>query len=173
MKLGCIVPEKSKLVALIGLPLSGILSPRLFAYLLGQRGIDGAVIVMETKPEDVGQVIKTLPKIGFVGFSVTAPHKIEAMKHVDELDPMARRMGALNCIVVKPDGRMIGKNIDAFGFIEHLKATLVGFPFRKTPTVVMGAGGAARSICAVLLDEGVPEIRLVNRSTNADTTGRR
>ena len=164
MKLGCIVPEKAKLIGLLGLPLSGILSPRLFAYLLGQKGIDGAVVVMETQPEDLGSVLKTLPKIGFVGFSVTAPHKLEAMKYVDELDPMARRLGALNCIVVKPDGRLIGKNIDTYGFIEHLKATLVGFPFKKTPTVVVGAGGAARSSCAALLDEGVPEIRLVNRS---------
>ena len=78
--------------------------------------------------------------------------------------PRAKRIGAVNCIIVRKDGSLEGRNYDAFGFIESLRDAARGFDFAKGPAVVMGAGGASRAVLAGLMDEGVPEIRLINRS---------
>jgi shikimate dehydrogenase len=87
-----------------------------------------------------------------------------ALRIVDEASALARRIGAVNCIVVRADGSLEGRNYDAFGFTESLRERAPDLRFDAGPAVVIGAGGASRAILAGLMDEGVPEIRLINRS---------
>lgn len=77
---------------------------------------------------------------------------------------MAERMQAVNTIVVGGDGKLSGSNTDAFGFLESLRESQPGWSAASGPAVVLGAGGAARAVVAGLLDAGVPEIRLANRT---------
>jgi shikimate dehydrogenase len=86
------------------------------------------------------------------------------MALVDQTDPLARRIGAINTIVVEADGSLSGRNTDAFGFIQSLRDLQPGWRAEAGPATVIGAGGAARAILAGLIDEGATEIRLVNRS---------
>jgi shikimate dehydrogenase len=92
------------------------------------------------------------------------PHKEAALALVDEADANARRIGALNTIVVDADGKLLGANSDGFGFLENLRAGAAGWSAADGPAVVLGAGGAARAICAALQDAGAPEIRIANRT---------
>ncbi len=83
---------------------------------------------------------------------------------VDEVDPLARRIGAINCVVVRSDGSLQGQNHDAFGYIESVRETNPGWRADRGPIVVIGAGGGARAVLVSLIDEGACEIRLVNRT---------
>lgn len=105
-----------------------------------------------------------LPKLGFAGANVTIPHKQAALAACDELDDVAVRIGAVNTIVVRRDGRLWGTNTDAYGFLENLKAQHPAWDAGAAPAVVIGAGGAARAVVVALLDAGVPSVRLTNRS---------
>jgi shikimate dehydrogenase len=83
---------------------------------------------------------------------------------VDRLSDEARRIGAVNTIVVGADGRLEGSNTDGYGFLAHLKAAAPKWRAENGPAVILGAGGAARAIAVALLDAGVGELRLVNRT---------
>ena len=102
--------------------------------------------------------------MGFRGCNVTVPLKEIAFRTVDRLDQTARRMGAVNTIVVAEDGALEGGNTDGFGFIENLRAEQPDWTAERGPAVVIGAGGAARAVVVALLDAGAPEVRLVNRT---------
>ena len=86
------------------------------------------------------------------------------MAIVDRVEPLAQRIGAVNTVVVEADGSLTGKNTDAYGFLQSLREAQPGWQARSGPALVVGAGGAARAVVAALLDAGVPEIRLCNRS---------
>ena len=116
------------------------------------------------KAEGLEAALRALPALGFAGCNLTIPHKEAALRIVDEASPLARRIGAVNCIVVRADGSLEGRNYDAFGFTESLRERAPDLRFDAGPAVVIGAGGASRAILAGLMDEGVPEIRLINRS---------
>jgi shikimate dehydrogenase len=92
------------------------------------------------------------------------PHKVAAMALMDELDPVARRIGAINTIVMQPDGRLKGFNNDGAGYIQSLRDADPGWRADAGPALLLGAGGAARAIGVALLDQGVPELRLANRT---------
>lgn len=159
-----ILSGKAKLAGVIGWPVGHSRSPRLHGYWLEKLGIDGAYLPLPVRPEDFETVLKALPRMGFVGANVTVPHKEQALGLVDEIDPLAARIGAVNTVVVKPDGRLRGLNTDAYGFLQNLLAARPDRRFLAGPAVVLGAGGAARAVVAALVDAGVTEIRLINRN---------
>ncbi|MGE5517603.1 MAG: shikimate dehydrogenase [Bacteroidota bacterium] len=159
-----IVSGKAKLAGVIGWPVGHSRSPRLHGYWLKHLGIDGAYVPLAVKPEDFETVLRALPRMGFAGANVTVPHKERALALADHVEPLARRIGAVNTLVVRPDGSVEGRNTDAFGFLENLRHGAAHWQPEAGPAVVLGAGGAARAVCAALVDAGVPEIRLVNRS---------
>ncbi len=150
---------KAKLAGVIGWPVAHSRSPRLHGFWLEAYGIDGAYLPLAVKPEDFETVLRALPKMGFSGVNVTVPHKEAALACCDTVDDPARRIGAVNTIVVEPSGALHGSNTDAYGFIENLGA---GVP--DAPAVLLGAGGAARAVAVALLDAGAPALRLVNRT---------
>jgi shikimate dehydrogenase len=154
----------ARVAGVVGWPIAHSLSPRLHSLWLRYYRIDGMYVPLPVRPEHLGEVLQTLPKLGFRGINVTLPHKEEALKLVHEATPAARRIGAVNTIVVDPWGLLIGSNTDAFGFVENLREAIPGWRADQGPAVVLGAGGAARAIVFALIEEGVPEVRLINRT---------
>lgn len=150
----------------IGWPVEHSRSPKLHGFWLQQHGLSGRYDKLPVPPEDLAAFLAALPREpGFRGVNVTIPHKVAVLPHLAQIDPVARRIGAVNTIVVQPDGSLFGSNTDAFGFLESLKADApAGWQVTAAPAVVLGAGGAARAIIVALLDAGVSELRLVNRS---------
>jgi shikimate dehydrogenase len=108
--------------------------------------------------------LRALPALGFSGCNLTIPHKEAALAIVDRVDPVARRIGAMNCVVVAPDGSLEGQNHDAFGFAESIREAQPNWRADAGPIVVIGAGGGARAVLVSLIDQGAREIRLVNRT---------
>lgn len=155
---------KTILAGVLGWPVGHSRSPRLHGFWLDRYGIDGAYLPLPVRPEDFADVVKALPRMGFAGANVTIPHKEAALAAVDVLDPVARRIGAVNTLVVRADGRLEGRNTDGFGFLANLKQNCPDWQAAAGPAVVIGAGGAARAVCVALLDDTAPEIRLINRT---------
>jgi shikimate dehydrogenase len=148
----------------MGWPVCHSRSPRLHGYWLRRYGIDGSYIPLPVHREDLAAALRALPKLGFVGVNVTVPHKEAALATVDRVSAEARRMGAVNTVVVAADGTLEGRNTDGFGFIENLRSSVAGWRATAGPAAIVGAGGAARAVAAALIDAGVPGLRLINRT---------
>lgn len=150
------------LAAVIGSPISHSRSPVMHRYWLSQQQVAGDYTKLDVRADDLRDVLKTLPKMGFVGVNITIPHKQAALELADQVTDRAARIGAANTLVFK-DGLIFADNTDGYGFIQNLKT---GAPDWNSslPAVVLGAGGAARAVIVSLLDEGVPTLRLMNRS---------
>lgn len=157
------ITAKAALAGVLGWPVGHSRSPRLHNYWLNNLGIDGAYIPLPVAPDHLAQVVKALPLMGFKGANVTVPHKEAVFDLVDEIDPLARRIGAINTLVVGDNGRLIGRNTDGYGFIENLRQHVPLWRVSGT-AVILGAGGAARAVAVALQEAGVEKIRLVNRS---------
>ncbi|HEX3882792.1 MAG TPA: shikimate dehydrogenase [Stellaceae bacterium] len=154
----------ARLAGIMGWPVGHSRSPALHGYWLGEHGIDGAYVPLPVQPDRLEQALRGLPALGFRGCNLTLPHKQAALAIVDRVEPVARRIGAINTIVVGEDGSLEGRNTDAYGFREHLRESVAEWDTQAGPAVVLGAGGAARAVVAALEEAGVPEIRLVNRT---------
>jgi len=148
----------------MGWPVAHSLSPALHGYWLKQHGIDGDYVKFAVPPEKLPEALKTLAAEDWRGCNLTIPHKEAAVQLMDRLDDTARRVGAVNTVVVEAGGTLAGSNTDGFGFLENLRAGVPGFDAAAGPAVVLGAGGAARAIVDALAQAGAPEIRIVNRS---------
>jgi shikimate dehydrogenase len=159
-----IISGRAKKAGIMGWPVGHSKSPALHGYWLGEHRVDGAYVPMAVKPEHLAQALKALPVLGFAGVNLTVPHKEAAMGLVDEISAVAKSVGAINTVFVLPDGRLHGTNTDAFGFIENLRQSRPGFDAKKGPCVVLGAGGAARAVCAAMIAAGAADIRIVNRT---------
>lgn len=159
-----ILSAKARVAGVMGWPVAHSRSPRLHGWWLERYGIDGAYVPMAVPPEGVAEAVRALPKLGFRGANVTVPHKEAVVAALDRLDATARRIGAVNTILVHEDGTLEGRNTDGFGFVENLRAGASGWTAAAGPAVVLGAGGAARAVLVALADAGAPEIRLLNRT---------
>lgn len=158
-----IISGAARLAGVLGWPVSHSRSPRLHGFWLDAYGIDGAYVPLAVPPDRFEQALRALPALGFRGANVTVPHKETALALADHADDHARRIGAANTIVVGDDGALHASNTDGFGFVEHLRATAPSWTPNE-PALVLGAGGASRAVIVALLDAGVPEVRLANRT---------
>lgn len=156
--------KKFGLAGVMGWPVSHSRSPTLHNFWIKQYGLTGAYVLLPVEPGHLPAALKGLSALGFAGCNVTIPHKVAAMQLVDRVDPMARRMGAINTIVVEKDGRLSGFNNDGFGYIQSLLDAQPDWRADAGPIMVLGAGGAARAVVLSLADRGAKEIRLLNRS---------
>lgn len=152
------------LAGVIGHPIAHSRSPALHCYWLKRYGIKGFYIPMDVAPGDLADALNTLPKLGFVGLNVTIPHKEEALRLADVVSDRAALIGAANTLIFRRDGRIQADNTDGSGFIANLRQNAPDWAPASGPAVVFGAGGAARAVIAALLESGVPEIRLANRT---------
>tara|TARA_R110000851_G_scaffold22266_2_gene66050 strand:- start:2373 stop:3206 length:834 start_codon:yes stop_codon:yes gene_type:complete len=155
---------KIPLAGVIGCPIAHSKSPKIHGHWLKTLGIQGAYIPMEVEPANLKDVILTLPKMGFVGANVTLPHKEAIMEIADFVTDRAALIGAVNTLIFRADGKIQGDNTDGYGFLENLKTGAPDWAPQAGPAAVLGAGGAARAVIASLLDAGVPEIMLSNRT---------
>lgn len=157
------ISGKARLAGILGWPVSHTKSPRLHNRWIADHHLDAAYVPLQVAPEHLAEAMRALSHLNFAGGNVTVPHKEAVLELVDRVEPLAARIGAVNTLVIGPDGKITGRNTDAVGFLLNLKEA-PGFASSAGPAVILGAGGAARAVCAALLEDGVPEIRLVNRS---------
>lgn len=163
----------ARLAGIMGWPVAHSRSPALHGFWLGEHGIDGAYVPLAVPPDRLEQALRALPALGFRGCNLTIPHKQAALAVMDRVDPFARRIGAMNTVVVAGDGSLEGSNTDVYGFRENLREQAGDWDPATGPAVVLGAGGAARAVVAALAAAGVSEIRLVNRTRDrAETLAR-
>ncbi|QCO55793.1 shikimate dehydrogenase [Pseudorhodobacter turbinis] len=152
------------LAGVIGTPIAHSRSPILHNYWLKRYGLQGYYIPMDIARADLEEVLHTLPKMGFVGLNVTLPHKESVLKLADIVTDRAALIGAANTLIFRADGKIHADNTDGYGFMANLRQHAPDWEPKSGPAVVFGAGGAARAILAALIDAGVPEIRLTNRT---------
>lgn len=152
------------LAGVMGNPIAQSKSPRLHKHWLRKYGLLGDYVPLHVTEDDFETVLRTLPKMGFVGVNVTLPHKVAAMQVADQVSDRATLIGAANTLTFKPDGSIYADNTDGYGFIANLKQNAPDWNPKAGPAAVLGAGGAARAIIVALADAGVPEIYLANRT---------
>lgn len=156
--------ERIPLAGVIGSPIAHSRSPALHGHWLKRYGIRGHYIPMDIAAADLEDAIRLLPKLGFVGVNVTIPHKEHVISLADLVTDRAALMGAANTLIFRADGKVHADNTDGYGFIENLRQNAPDWNPTEGPAAVIGAGGAARAVIAALLEVGVPEIRLTNRT---------
>lgn len=154
----------AKLAGVMGWPVHHSRSPRLHGYWLDHYGVDGAYLPLAVAPDHLEQALRGLQAMGFRGANLTIPHKEAALSLVDEVSETASRIGAVNTVILGEDGRLTGDNTDAFGFMANLFAEERGWQPGGGPAVVLGAGGAARAVLVALIEAGIRDIRLMNRT---------
>jgi shikimate dehydrogenase len=152
------------LAGVMGWPVMHSRSPMLHNFWFRQYGLAGSYLPLAIAPDGLAAALRALHPLGFAGCNLTIPHKQQAMAIVDEVDTVAKRIGAISCVQVRADGSLAGTNNDCFGFIHSLKQEQPHWRADAGPAVLLGAGGGARAVCYALMREGAKEIRLVNRS---------
>ncbi|MGC4024878.1 MAG: shikimate dehydrogenase [Mesorhizobium sp.] len=157
-----------------GHPIAHSRSPIIHNYWLEQHGLAGSYEAVDIAPTDFDAFANSLSQRGFVGGNVTIPHKEAAYRLVVHREAAAEQIGAVNTLWLK-DGQLCGTNTDAYGFAANLDAFAPGWS-NVSVAVVLGAGGAARAIIHALQQRGIPDIRILNRTTArarelADTFG--
>jgi shikimate dehydrogenase len=152
------------MAGVMGWPVAHSRSPVIHNHWIQQHKLSGAYGLFPVAPNNLEAAIRGLKALGLAGCNITIPHKVDAMQHMDWVDPLAKRMGAINTIVVQPDGALHGFNNDGFGYLESLREAQPHWKANTGPIVVLGAGGASRAIVVSLIDAGASEIRLLNRT---------
>jgi shikimate dehydrogenase len=157
-------PDRFLLTGLMGWPVMHSRSPMLHNYWLKQHGLAGTYVPLAIKAEGLRAALRALPALGFSGCNLTIPHKEAALDIVDKVDPLARRIGAVNTVVVAADGSLAGQNTDAFGYVESVREAQPSWRADAGPIVGMAPGGDTRAVLASLIDAGARELRLINRT---------
>jgi len=155
------ISGKTRLLALIGRPVSHSLSPAMHNASFAADGLDFVYVALDVEPEGVPAAVRGAAALGFRGFNVTMPHKRAMVPLMHELDESARVSGAVNTVVIEGP-RLSGYNTDGPGLVMACKEAGVGLAGRRV--LLLGAGGAAASIAVAFCDEGVGELCIVNRS---------
>ncbi len=150
-------------LAVFGHPVAHALSPRMQNAALEHCGLKMRYASFDIAAGELERALRLLPSRGFIGANVTIPHKIAGATFVDELDPFARRVGAINAIRVDGE-RLIGFNTDGPGFARAIRSEFA-VDLRDLRVLVFGAGGGAgRSIAFQCAIEACERLLLVNRT---------
>ena len=157
-------PRHAPIAGVIGWPIAHSRSPRLHGHWLQRYGINGHYIPLPVMPEHLAEVLRAMPRMGFVGANVTIPHKESVLALADVVTDRAALIGAANTLIFRPDGKIHADNTDGYGFIANIRQNAPGWIPDLGPAAVIGAGGAARAVVASLLESGVTELRIANRT---------
>jgi shikimate dehydrogenase len=152
----------TQLLGVLGWPVQHSLSPRLHNYWLQQAGLDAVYLPLAVPPTGLAAALAGLAQLGFRGANVTIPHKEQLLPFLAARTPVARQIGAVNTLVVQPDGGLLGTNTDAFGFMRNIAAA--GHSVQQGAALLLGAGGAARAVLVGLAEGGCKQIYLANRA---------
>lgn len=152
-----------KWFAVIGDPIAQSKSPDMHQAWYEEMGVDAAYIPVHVKPENLEQAVASFKLLGASGWNVTIPHKQTIIPFLDELDELAKKMGAVNTVVRDSDGKLKGYNTDGPGFVRSLEEA-IGMEHRNEALLLIGAGGAARGIAFALQQAGYRNITIANRT---------
>jgi shikimate dehydrogenase len=152
------------LAGVIGHPIAHSRSPQLHGHWLARYGIKGHYVPMDVAPDDLPQALAVLPKLGFVGVNVTIPHKEAVLKLAHIVTDRAALIGAANTLIFREDGKIYADNTDGVGFMANLQHLAPTWQASHGPAALFGAGGAARAVIAALIEAGIPQIRIANRT---------
>ncbi|MBY5987176.1 Shikimate dehydrogenase [Roseovarius sp. THAF8] len=152
------------LAGVIGSPVAHSKSPQIHSHWLKTHGIAGHYIPIDVSTDDLENVLRTLPKMGFVGVNITVPHKEKVLEIADLITDRATLIGAANTLIFRKDGKIHADNTDGVGFIQNLRQNAPGWDPKAGPAALLGAGGAARAVISALLEVGVPQIMIANRT---------
>lgn len=159
-----VITGKTKLAGVMGWPVSHTMSPPMQNAGIASAGIDAVFVPLAVRPERLEEGIKGLRGLGFVGVNVTIPHKEAVVPFLDELTDAARIVGAVNCIKVEEDGRLVGHNTDCEGAVRALEAD--GTDLRGKAVAIIGAGGAGRGAAVGCAMAGCSRIVMLNRTVD-------
>jgi len=152
----------TKTYCVIGDPIQHSLSPGMQNAAFAALGLNCTYIAFRVPANELKESIESLRSIDVSGFNVTVPHKVEVMKHLDELDASAKKVAAVNT-VNNIEGIFRGYNTDIDGFIEPLHRRQIEFDGMLV--LVLGAGGAARAVVAALAQErSIAKVVIANRN---------
>ena len=154
----------TRLAAVIGAPVRHSLSPTLLNEAFAEAGLDWHFMALEVAEGRAGEALDAVRALGLAGLSVTMPHKAAVSAAVDERTEQAEVLDAVNCVVGEGD-RLVGHNTDGDGFLDGLRHD-TGFDPSGRRTVVLGAGGAARSVILALARAGAAEVAVANRTAS-------
>jgi shikimate dehydrogenase len=152
------------IAGLVGWPVAHSRSPVIHNHWLARYGIPGRYVLFGVPPEKLEPAVRGIATLGLRGCNVTTPHKQAIFPLLDRVDDLARKIGAVNTVVVEKDGTLSGYNNDGNGFVQSVRDAVPGWGPDSGPIVIVGAGGAARAIIASLQAQGAREIRIVNRT---------
>lgn len=154
---------KTRLYAIIADPIHHVKTPQAINRLLDERGVDGAMVAMHVRAENLEAAVRGLRAIGNLGgFVVTVPHKTTILAHCDEVSEAAQQMGAANVVRREADGRLVADMLDGKGFVAGLLGN--GIEVRGRSAYLAGAGGAASAIAFALAGAGVSRLTIANRT---------
>ncbi|RFU13805.1 shikimate dehydrogenase [Rhodobacteraceae bacterium W635] len=156
--------EKLLLAGVIGDPVAHSRSPRLHGHWLRRYGIEGHYVPLHVSRDRLHETLRILPELGFKGINVTIPHKEAVLQIADSVTDRAALIGAANTLTYTAKGMLQADNTDGAGFIENIRQYTPGWSASEGPALVLGAGGAARAVVSALLQDGCPEVVLVNRT---------
>ena len=156
--------DRFLLAGVMGWPVMHSRSPALHNYWFQHYGLKGTYVPLAIPAENLAPALRGLAPLGYSGCNLTITHKERAMEVVDDVDDVARRIGAISCVVVRQDGTLFGTNNDAYGFVHNVLQSQPAWRADAGPAVVVGAGGGARAVIYSLADRGAREIRVANRT---------
>jgi len=156
------IPDsETKLYGLLGKTLSHSISPSLHNNGFRDLGLNAIYLMLEVKDQDLGEYIQSLKNLGFAGWNVTIPYKEEIIPYLSGFSSLARDAEAVNTVLNRR-GRLTGYNTDVIGFQRQIEEA--GFPVKGKRAVVLGAGGAAKAVIASLIQLGLSQITIINRT---------
>lgn len=155
------IDSTTQVVGVIGWPIEHSLSPAMHNAALAEMGLNWVYLAFAVSPEDVGRAVGAVRGLSLMGLNVTIPHKQAVTEHVDEIDETAAALEAVNTIVREGD-RLVGHNTDGPGFLRSLEEK--GHTVQGKRVVVIGAGGASRSVACAVARAGASALRVLNRT---------
>lgn len=155
------IDGKTKLICLLGHPVSHSFSPSIHNYLISRYKRNNVYVCFDVKPEKLEDVVSNVKTLKMQGCNVTIPHKVDVMKYLDEIDEKAKIIGAVNTI--KNEGGVLkGYNTDGIGFVKSVLDK--GYTLKDKKVMILGAGGACRSIAIEMASNNISSLQIRNRS---------
>ncbi|SCH10621.1 MULTISPECIES: shikimate dehydrogenase [unclassified Romboutsia] len=153
--------SKTKTFCLLGHPVEQSFSPNIHNYLFDKYKINNVYVCYDVIPSEIENAIKGIKALNILGCNITIPHKVEVIKYLDEIEINAKLIGAVNTIK-NEGGRLKGYNTDGKGFVKSILDK--GYDLKNKKIMIIGAGGACRSIAVELASNDVESIEIRNRS---------
>ncbi|MCJ7656189.1 MAG: shikimate dehydrogenase [Candidatus Atribacteria bacterium] len=156
------IDGKTKIIGVIGKNLKNSLSPLIHNQIILKHSLNFCYLPFQVAESNLGKAIQGIKALNIRGVNITFPYKEKVIKLLDEVEESARRIGAVNTIV-NNKGILVGYNTDVIGFKKSLQED-GKFTIKGEKAIILGAGGAARAVVCALLEEGVEEIYIFNRT---------